>query len=58
MINFVAGFIGGVLALWLALSVVAVVRLIKRGELSKLRVKGTKVREDVVMKLGGDEDAT
>jgi hypothetical protein len=58
MINFTVGFLGGVLALWLALSIFAVVRLIKRGELSKLRVKGTKVREDVVMKLGGDEDAT
>ena len=58
MINFAAGFLGGVLALWLGLSIVAVVRLIKRGELRQVRMKGAKVREDVVMKLGGDDDAT
>ena len=53
MIYFILGFLAGIVTLGLGLVILAVRRLNARGELKGIRVKGAKVKETVVHKLGG-----
>lgn len=53
MKNLILGYLIGVVTTIFGLSVLAYMRLKNRGELNP-RVKGAKVKENVVTKLGGD----